>query len=492
MEALAETPNTYERLDPAISFLLQLPYELKLEIVEMCLFMYGRADFSGYEHEESTDRHDENSTFHYFDTWRDVAKLAAMCQHLYEMITPILYTKDRRYNYSSALLRSAKKGSVRGILKSLEYGSWVGQPDITEFQYFFAYVGSDGYALARTPISSDMTSLHWASYYRQEHAMEVLIQYGADPNSRISVDTYSRDKRFKPLPYYQVMKILCYHMRSIYPFQDREWLLTRLKQGANPLYYALIYGDPSPHSHRRAHEGDAARNDCTRVKAANILLDAGASLITHKGLRMYALHQACGCGDFEMAQFLLENTPSYPRVKDLLGNTPMHYLAMCCPLIPGVDLRPLIELLIQHGAKMNETNYAGCTPLQLFDRVNRYPLYGMATEGRGWGCRSSMDAILALMEFDARVSPDYMPQLRNLLYYNGMPNDATVQALAKVEEMSRKVETTPKSDVEISNEEARRVYVHMNLLWNGGEHRPHVPRRNRRAWTAQQWVSWWQ
>ncbi|KAI8187601.1 hypothetical protein K4K51_008604 [Colletotrichum sp. SAR 10_75] len=83
---------------------------------------YGcTSEHSGYDiREEIFTGQDE--TYRAFDHWKDLSRMAASCKPFHQIITPVLYRLDVRFNYSSALLLSAKKGNLGGILKSIDLG----------------------------------------------------------------------------------------------------------------------------------------------------------------------------------------------------------------------------------------------------------------------------------------------------------------------------------------------------------------------------------
>ncbi|KAF4923547.1 hypothetical protein CGCVW01_v004587 [Colletotrichum viniferum] len=76
-----------------------------------------------------------------FERWRDLARFGATCKTLYSMVTPILYRSDTKYNYSSALMISARKGVLSAVLRSLEYGK--ADPNMEDHTLFFHWARCD-------------------------------------------------------------------------------------------------------------------------------------------------------------------------------------------------------------------------------------------------------------------------------------------------------------------------------------------------------------
>ncbi|KXH60620.1 hypothetical protein CNYM01_00097 [Colletotrichum nymphaeae SA-01] len=369
--------------------LATLPEKIILHIVDSVFERYDADLRAGYNEEEVVyEPHFEVTEvkFHRFDVWRDIAHLASTCKRLNEIITPILYTEDIEENDSSCLLLSAKKRNLPGIQQSLLYGADVNTEDCTEFQL----EDGDYHCVTRVPVIVGLTSLHWSAYCRHSAALQLLLDHGADVNLETSIATSWGDRKFVTRPLANFFWNFDEESFDI-PLGTRYLLRSEVEAGANALYFALMEVKDSPCSDNR-HEA--------RVAATKLLIEAGASLTTHRGIDLHALHQACSNWDLETARILLESKLVKHDVRDALGNTPLHYLVMENPSSVGhTDPVPLIQLLEKHGADANARNAAGCSPLQCI--IDKSIL-----------CYANI--AIALLDMGAHVSPDTVSPLQRI------------------------------------------------------------------------------
>ncbi|KAI3557093.1 hypothetical protein CABS01_10332 [Colletotrichum abscissum] len=369
--------------------LATLPEKIVLHIVDSVFERYDTDLRAGYNEDEVVyEPHFEVTEvkFHRFDVWRDIAHLASTCKRLNEIITPILYTEDIEQNDSSCLLLSAKRRNLPGIQQSLLYGADVNTEDCTEFQL----EDGDYHCVTRVPVLVGLTSLHWSAYCRHSAALQLLLDHGADVNLETSIATSWGDRRFVTRPLANFFWKFDEESFDI-PLGARYLLRNEVEAGANALYFALMEVKDSPCSDNR-HEA--------RVAATKLLIEAGASLITHRGTDLHALHQACSNWDLETARILLESKLVKHDVRDALGNTPLHYLVMENPSSVGhTDPVPLIQLLEKHGADANARNAAGCSPLQCITDKSTLCYANIA---------------IALLDMGAHVSPDTVSSLQRI------------------------------------------------------------------------------
>ncbi|KAK1532880.1 uncharacterized protein CCOS01_04863 [Colletotrichum costaricense] len=369
--------------------LATLPGEIILQIVASVFERYDDDVRAGYnQDEEIWEPHFDVTEvrFHRFDIWRDIAHLASTSKRLNEIITPILYTEDIEQNDSSCLLLSAKTRNLPGIQQSLLYGADVNTEDCTEFHL------QDGeyHCVTRMPVLVGLTSLHWSAYCRHSAALQLLLDHGADVNIETSIATSWGDRRFVTRPLAGFFRQFDEESYDI-PLHVEHLLRNEVEAGANALYFALMEMKDSPCSDNR-YEACLA--------ATKLLIGAGASLTTHRGIDLHALHQACSNWDLETARFLLENKLVKHDVRDALGNTPLHYLVMESPSPVGHnDPVPLIQLLGKHGADANARNAAGYSPLQCI-------------EDKSTTCYASIAT--ALLDMGAHVSPDTVSPLKHI------------------------------------------------------------------------------
>ncbi|KAH0430799.1 ankyrin repeat protein [Colletotrichum camelliae] len=477
--------------------LANFPTELIIIIFKELLDC-GREWTNGYRKKETRA---EDGRFHHFDIWRDMIHFAATCRRIHECITPMIYYADNHKFYSSALLLSAKKGNVTGILKALEFGARIDTPDCTELWIL------DEEKLTRTPIALRLASLHWASYHRHLHAMDVLLQRGADPNDVVPVELPFPDTRLRCCASSAMTSMYKSHTR-FHPLKDD--LRKFIDEGANALYLALLMSSRYGCYHRD-EEGVQGRADAG-IDAARLLIRAGASLITHTGLGLHALHQTT-CGyDFEMTRFLLEEVGADPNVRDPLGNTPMHYMALVA--VRGSssapyrnDMRQLISLLLHHGADINAENTAGYTPLHSFLRSQWGRFLDLNTEA----CFAFLEAgayviserLLGfylsagrrpLSEERKQIVLDAETKGRNICLSRVekySETDVTDSDSDEVEEGSDfdKVLDVVEDDIELSEKEAKAVNVRLYRLWCRKYDEPEAKEIS--SWSLDDWRGYW-
>lgn len=164
--------------------------------------------------------------------------------------------------------------------------------------------------------------------------MSFLLKHdGVDVNHRVRVDTSvgrfrsidcrRRAAKFMEafaLPDKPVQEITASIRHQLWGVDD-SILYQTIEPGANPLYFALLAGDP---------------------RMTKLLIEAGASMETHLGTDTTALHQACQRASIELVQLVLDHVN--PSVQDAMGNTPIHYLPRDAP-----DRDSIIDLLLSKG-----------------------------------------------------------------------------------------------------------------------------------------------
>ncbi|EQB54846.1 hypothetical protein CGLO_05255 [Colletotrichum gloeosporioides Cg-14] len=283
-----------KRITKTYAGCVDLPQELILDIIGCTAENYGKR--SSVADKNAKDHRVNKVVFEgglQFPVWHDLVSLAASCKPLYHRMTPTIYNMNVEHANASALVPSAKYGSLDGMMWALENGADVNQTEL-------------------------------------------------------------------------------------------------LAKGVSPLFFALIPSYKAA-DHLYLSEYQITRQQCR--KAVRMLINAGSSLITHRTLGVHALHQACD-------------------VKDWLGNSPLYYFAL--DGFEGYDdPEELIGLMVQHGADVDATNYAGYTPLY----------YALAFWDDGHHLTDRTDHLVALLKAGAYLLPE-CKDLRGKVINSDRYNDA--------------------------------------------------------------------
>ncbi|KAI8246652.1 hypothetical protein K4K57_006659 [Colletotrichum sp. SAR 10_99] len=412
------TPASRQELPPAKqtknasrAHLLELPAEIILQIVDVVFNSDFKSLRKGYDEPEEC-RWGFYPDFSRFSVWRTVIRLAKTCKALNFIVTPAIYQADIKWNRGSSLLLGAKTGSASTIRRALEAGAEIDMWDFTElyddFEYLHDRVSCSGQDPTRESFEIEMTALHWAAYHRHVDALSVLLEHGADIKAMGNLGSHFKDDdnlRFACAPYLQVFSRIQTHFSGLREFKRRDWLSPLLRgiaddEGASVLYYALMEEyEPAELSGQRdyTHEQRTRRTE-SKIAAVKTLLQAGASMTTHSITLLHVLHQACGNWDKEMVELLLGHGADV-HARDILGNTPLHYVAMFMPY--REPPREVVRVLLRHGADINAVNKLGRTPLQVcFEYSNR--------EGWREGEETNFASLVALLDSESRLFPGIM------------------------------------------------------------------------------------
>ncbi|KAF5497157.1 hypothetical protein CGCS363_v008663 [Colletotrichum siamense] len=299
---------------------------------------------------------------------------------------------DIKYCYSSSLLLSAKRGSVRGVAKALAYGADINTLDRTIFDSEFK--DGNGYeapTVKRIPTNSTLTALHWAAFFGHADVVAFLLRKGADVNVRANLGmqwwpTYVSDPDEFPDPLYgghpqRIM--LCPTQDDFEPWWRGGYYVcddARYWIGASPLFLALkAVQDTEIESSWRTWVDSCVDpivetdNSGCRLRIARMLIDANASLITRLRGSIHAIHQACAYRDYEVVRFLVCSIGVDVSITDHDGNSALHYMAMHLIFSPQVNRdryiiphpierqKLIVRLLLDKGLDLNLKNNRGFT-----------------------------------------------------------------------------------------------------------------------------------
>ncbi|KAK2133710.1 ankyrin repeat-containing domain protein [Fusarium oxysporum II5] len=253
----------------------------------------------------------------------DALNLAATCKDIRRLVTKQIYIRDARDNHSAALLVSAKRNDIAGVIRALHIGANIHSDDATETVTYYTTGPNAIKTGHRVPLQLDnqVTAFHWAAFNGHKEIVSLLLNHGASINHRVSIDA-----RLRCLGSPQAV--------------DNQYRFMKLEKGANTLYFAVKGGN---------------------IDIAESLIKAGADLMTHTGTGLTALHQAVSNGDISMAKGLLMEGID-PNSANPFGKTPLHFIK--CPeeemAHPAVKMT---QTLVEHGADINRWDLLGNTPL---------------------------------------------------------------------------------------------------------------------------------
>ncbi|TDZ24679.1 Ankyrin repeat-containing protein [Colletotrichum orbiculare MAFF 240422] len=296
-----------------------------------------------------------------FAVWRDVANLASTCRALRAVVTPLLYRRDAQLNHSSALLIATKRGNAAAVGLSLAHGGRVDESDHTmPLQWTnecFRYCTQCEYQVWwREPRKLDMTALHWAAVCGRAQILGMLVAAGAGPadvNRRAPVYPVLEAGNFGSLRYVETYcdeynaSFPCDALRSVMAFRGDVDC-----DGASALYFLLGTG--------------GLRAERETLAMARMLVDAGASLLTHEGAGIHALHQAAAaCEGGRVVEYLVKDKETEVDVTDAVGNTALHHHLLARFRKVGVRDTKVLEMLVALGADIERRNGQGLSAMDL-------------------------------------------------------------------------------------------------------------------------------
>ncbi|KAF9878788.1 hypothetical protein CkaCkLH20_03688 [Colletotrichum karsti] len=483
-----------------------LPVDLLLIIMDELLDSYKEDIELGYFAPEIAEGRQDECTFARFDVWKGLVRLASTCRALYNAITPAIYRKDVKLNHASALLLSVKNGNISAVVKSLDQGANVNQNDYTEVVRYQGECPLHDHESARwrmkycvwtvrEMVRLNISPLVWAVFYRDTETTKLLLERGADVNGFLDLP---RDKMYHLGAFMPCgdRRFLCPSVRSLFRQLDSKLgdapggleippNITRcldpsLRTGGNALYCALLN-----RSRADGHYFDRGKRE-PWAPIAKLLVEAGADLVTLKSIGLHALHQICGNLNLDMAGYILKRGVD-PNVRDHLGNTALHYVALNyrhgyhdrrgdCPSL-------LVRLLQDYGADVNAVNKGGYTPLH----------YCFMFE-----LHDNFEAALALCKAGARIPSGFVGRLYRIrievssFYFRDLIDQTIVLANQAEEFTGRTVIASPDG---VNEDLTRAHHVLFYWLWRRilattyiatGDDEDDVE-----TWTPYDWAVYW-
>ncbi|KAK2923928.1 Ankyrin repeat [Fusarium oxysporum f. sp. vasinfectum] len=129
----------------------------------------------------------------------DALNLAATCKDIRRLVTKQIYIRDARDNNSAALLVSAKRNDIAGVIRALHIGANIHSDDATETVTYYTTRPNAIKTGHRVPLQLDnqVTAIHWAAFNGHKEIVSLLLNHGASINHRASIDARSEQRRHK-------------------------------------------------------------------------------------------------------------------------------------------------------------------------------------------------------------------------------------------------------------------------------------------------------
>ena len=335
--------------------LMRLSRDILLCIVDFILMDYDRS----HPVKWSWDSEEPEPRFNPLQAFRDALSLAATCKTLYTDLTGVIYRKDVQQNGSAALLRSAITGNVAGIVRSLDAGADIHIGDATQ-GLVVCKSTRERSATGRVKkipnrtwypwdMSDQVTALHWAAYHGHSDVVTLLLERGADIDRRVRLDSRPKLEIIhfndpEQATYLYPVDFCCDLVKrnvssggAFLQSIDKAVAIWTLEHGASPLYFAIQGGD---------------------LGMSKLLIEKGASLDTHLGTRVHALHQAVANCDVNLVEYLLSINQVADRIntiQDGRRGSALHCLN--CDDEEDWDSNcQIIKLLVSHGCSLDILN----------------------------------------------------------------------------------------------------------------------------------------
>ncbi|KAM7539204.1 hypothetical protein Aperf_G00000048262 [Anoplocephala perfoliata] len=209
-----------------------------------------------------------------------------------------------------------------------------------------------------------LTPLHMAAHYNHVQLVQLLLEFGADPDLAAS-NGYTALHIAAKRNHQDLASLLLANDREPTKSTNRE-----SRCGFTPLHLAAQEGNADMVGLLLLNGADAehkAKNGVTpmhlaaledHVMVAQQLVHEGAKVTDVTQAGYTPLHTACYAGRLNMARFLIALAASDINAKTRAGFTPLHLAAQ-------QGHSDIIYLLLEHGADPNAKNNQGLTPAEI-------------------------------------------------------------------------------------------------------------------------------
>ncbi|GLV41972.1 Ankyrin 2 [Carabus blaptoides fortunei] len=199
-------------------------------------------------------------------------------------------------------------------------------------------------------MTDGLTACHYACMQGSKDIVDVLIEYGANPNVKCVNGRTSLHYASIGLHYDTVKRLLRISGTNV---EERD------NENQTPLQLVL-------------NTDNLFVKSVNTIKIIRLLIEHGANPSTEIDRKTNVLHIAARNGNYELITYLLNKDNQDVNVQNEDGLSPLHCILTASKFIAADVVKKMVKLLISKGASVNTMDNNGCTPLHVAAQLGQY------------------------------------------------------------------------------------------------------------------------